>query len=237
MLIGGVYMLESILNNSNSNSNYNRNNKKDTNVINDLLSNLLSGQNAKITIKIEAGKSRNQRGEDGQMMSESLNNGYNSTTQNALDELTGGLFGSESDLLDNMGTAGMTNRSPLANDVLGNLLSGGGPEKMVPLELLLAVLSKMNPYAGSVAPPVPPASGGDLLGALLGRGGMPPATQPAPPAGLPFMEGMPGLPPTGSGLPPEPGGAGLPSAPNAPMPPMQGGGIEELIKKLMSGRV
>jgi len=229
MLIGGVYMLESILKHSSKRTDNNGD------ILNDLLSNLLSGQNAKVTIKIEAGKSRNQRGETGEMESQSLSDNYNPSTLDLMSGLTGGLFGSESAPVEG-GVSPDINRSPLSNDVLGNLLGGGGPEKMIPLELLLAVLAKLNPYAGSVGSPAP-AGGGDLLSALLGGGGGAMPTQPTPPAGLPFMEGMPGMPP----VPPGIGGApGMPSMPpelgGAPgMPPTGGGGIEELLKQLMAG--
>jgi len=175
-----------------------------------------------------------------------------------MDDLTGGGFSSEGNVLDG-GASPNINRSPYANDVLGNLLGGGGVESSkLPFELLLALASQINPYSGSISSPS--AGKGDLLQALLG-GGAPPGvgTMPTPPVagGLPFMEGMPGggmppgLPPelAGGGLPPELAGAlppelagGMPSPNGVPLPPMptggepQGGGMEELLKMLMGGR-
>lgn len=193
----------------------------------DLLNNLLSSNNAKVTIKFETGKNKNMRDVNGNMVSEDTRTGLNPEVQDILDDLSGGLF--NTDTLVEGGAEPTINRSPYSNDVLDKLNRGEEPHVSVPLSLLLDLASnQINSPQTSFQDP--------LLSLLMGGGGAPstppvppaaPGTPPTPSAGLPFLEGMP-MPEAGGG------------APMPPLPPEEGapqGNIDELIKQMLGGMV
>lgn len=184
---------------------------KSNDALTDFINNILNNNNASVTIKINSARSQNQRDVNGNMVSESMDEGYPDRTQELLRDLgmaqVGLGAGLDQGIMQKL-LGGMSN--PVGNgmmqtDLLANMLRNPQQAPTMPYNAQQIPLQQLLQLArGGMTAPQPPQAPqmpADMA-ALLGQ--MPPAPVPGMPQADPNVAAM--AQQGGQQLPPPTGG-------------------------------